>query len=135
MTILTQESDPIGPVLARQLQVAGVDAVFRPTQDTAYFDALTTGRYGMAIATDCGSLYDPWQTLEHVHSKYSGPPGAKLANVRAITRYANPEMDALLRDPSRQYAEFSALREELGPADAIDRCAAFAFDLAKTAAS
>jgi len=96
VTILTQESDPIGPVLARQLQVAGIDAVFRPTQDTAYFDALTTGRYGIAIASHCGSLYDPWQTLEHFHTKYSGPPGAKLGNVRAITRYSNPEMDALL---------------------------------------
>lgn len=96
VTILTQASDPIGPVLARQLQVAGIDAVFRPTQDTAYFDALTSGNYGMAIATHCGSLYDPWQTLEHFHSKYSGAPGARLANVRAITRYANPEMDAVL---------------------------------------
>ena len=96
VTLLTQASDPIGPVLARQLQVAGIDAVFRPTQDTAYFDALTSGNYGMAIASHCGSLYDPWQTLEHAHSKYSAPPGTRIANIRAITRYNNPEMDAVL---------------------------------------
>jgi peptide/nickel transport system substrate-binding protein len=96
LTILTQASDPIGPVLARQLQNAGVDAVFRPTQDTAYFDALTSGNYALATATHCGSLYDPWQTLEHFHSKYSGAPGTRIANVRAITRYANPEMDKIL---------------------------------------
>jgi lipid-A-disaccharide synthase len=42
------------------------------------------------------------------------------------------EMEALLLDPSRQYAEFVALREELGPPGAIDRCAAFAFGLAKS---
>lgn len=41
------------------------------------------------------------------------------------------EMEAVLRDPSRQYAEFAALREELGPPGAIDRCAAFAVGLAK----
>ncbi len=42
------------------------------------------------------------------------------------------EMDTLLRDPSRQYAEFSELREALGPPGAIERCAAFAFELAKS---
>ena len=41
------------------------------------------------------------------------------------------EMDRLLRDPARQYAEFAALREALGPPDALDRCAAFAVALAK----
>ncbi len=45
------------------------------------------------------------------------------------------EMDALLRDPWRQYAEFTALREELGPPGAIDRCAAFAVSLAKSGTS
>lgn len=114
VTILTQASDPLGPVLARQFQVAGIDAIFRPTQDTAYFDALTSGNYGMAIATHCGSLYDPWQTLEHAHSKYSAPPGARIANIRAITRYANPEMDAVLNKmeamrPSPTDAAYMAL--------------------------
>lgn len=41
------------------------------------------------------------------------------------------EMDALLRVPSKQYAEFVALRAALGPPDALERCAAFAVDLAK----
>jgi lipid-A-disaccharide synthase len=41
------------------------------------------------------------------------------------------EMDAVLRDPSVQYREFAGLREALGPADAVERCAAFAFELAK----
>jgi lipid-A-disaccharide synthase len=43
------------------------------------------------------------------------------------------EMDGLLRDPAAQYAEFIALREALGPSDALERCAAFAVDLAKGA--
>ncbi len=114
VTILTQASDPIGPVLARQFQAAGIDTVFRPTQDTGYFDALTSGAYSLAVASHCGSLYDPWQTLEHFHSKYSAPPGSRIPNIRAITRYANPEMDALLnrmeaRQPSPKDAEYMAL--------------------------
>lgn len=96
ITVLTQQGDPIGPVLVRQLQAAGFDALFRPTQDAAYFDALGAGNFEAAVFVQCGSIYDPWQTLEHFHSKYAPPPGQKAPNIRAITRYSNPEMDALL---------------------------------------
>jgi peptide/nickel transport system substrate-binding protein len=96
LTIVTPQGDPIGPVLAKQLQTAGFEAVFRSAQDTAYFEALTSGDYGMAIYDHCGSLYDPWQTLEHFHSKYAAKPGQKVASVRTVTRYANPELDQTL---------------------------------------
>jgi lipid-A-disaccharide synthase len=42
-------------------------------------------------------------------------------------------MDDLLRDPQRQYAQFAQLREALGPSDALERCAAYAVQLAKGA--
>jgi peptide/nickel transport system substrate-binding protein len=114
VTILTQQSDPIGPVLARQLQSAGFDAVFRPEQDTAYFNALVSGDYGAAIYDHCGSLYDPWQTLEHFHGKYAAAPGKKVAGVRAVTRYSNPDYDALIdqmeaHQPSPKDADYMAL--------------------------
>ncbi len=41
------------------------------------------------------------------------------------------ELDALLRDPSKQYAEFVELRRALGPEDALARCAQFAVELAR----
>lgn len=44
-------------------------------------------------------------------------------------------MDGVLGDPGAQYREFERLREALGPPDALDRCAAFAVDLARQAAS
>jgi peptide/nickel transport system substrate-binding protein len=101
-------------VLARQLQTAGFDAVFRPEQDSAYFEALVGGDYGTAIYDHCGSLYDPWQTLEHFHSKYAAAPGKKVPGVRAITRYANPEYDHLIdqmeaRQPSPKDPAYMAL--------------------------
>jgi lipid-A-disaccharide synthase len=40
-------------------------------------------------------------------------------------------MDAVLRDPSVQYAQFAELRAALGPPDALQRCARFAVALAK----
>ena len=114
VTILTQQSDPIAPVLARQMQAAGFDAVFSGAQDTAYFQALTSGAYGMAIYDHCGSLYDPWQTLEHFNSKYAAPAGKDVPGVRTLTRYANPEYDKLInameaRQPSPGDAEYMAL--------------------------
>jgi peptide/nickel transport system substrate-binding protein len=39
---------------------------------------------------------EPWQTLEHFHGKYAAPAGQKVTNLRAPTRYANRELDALL---------------------------------------
>jgi lipid-A-disaccharide synthase len=40
-------------------------------------------------------------------------------------------MDAVLADPRRQYDEFTQLRQALGPPDALDKCAAFAVQLAR----
>lgn len=42
-------------------------------------------------------------------------------------------MDDVLRDPLPQYREFQDLRAALGPEDALDRCAAFAVQLARGA--
>ncbi|HEY8314079.1 MAG TPA: hypothetical protein VIG51_07865 [Candidatus Baltobacteraceae bacterium] len=42
-------------------------------------------------------------------------------------------MEAVLRDPAVQYRELEALRGALGPPDALERCAAFAVDVAKAA--
>jgi len=114
VTIVTQQSDPTGPVLARQLQEAGFDAVFRPEQDTAYFNALVSGDFGTAIYDHCGSLYDPWQTLEHFNGKYAAPAGTKVQSVRTITRYANPAYDRLInqmeaRQPSPGDPAYMAL--------------------------
>ncbi len=55
----------------------------------------------------------------------------ELLQEQATPENLAAEMDAVLRDPSLQYREFVTLREALGPADAIDRCAAFAVQLAK----
>ncbi len=41
-------------------------------------------------------------------------------------------LDALMRDPARQYADFVELRAALGPADALQRCAQYAVEVART---
>lgn len=90
------QGDPSGPILSQQLQSAGFDALLSVQQGTALNDAMAAGNYQMTMGPHCGSLYDPWQTLEHFHSKYAAPAGEAAKNLRAITRYANPELDAVL---------------------------------------
>jgi peptide/nickel transport system substrate-binding protein len=117
LTIDVAQGDPVGPVLGEQLNGAGFDAVINVMQGTAQSEALAAGNYGMNVGPHCGSLYDPWQTLEHFHSKYAAPAGEAVRNTRAPTRYANPELDAILeqlerRQPSPTDADYVALAKQ-----------------------
>lgn len=96
MEMIVAAGDPIGPILTEQMTSAGFDVVLSVQQNNARTDAFMAGTYQMDVGPHCGSLYDPWQTLEHFHSKYAAAPGERSANPRAVTRYANPELDALL---------------------------------------
>lgn len=42
--------------------------------------------------------------------------------------------EGLMTDPKSQYTEFARMREALGPSDALDRCARYAVELARSAA-
>ena len=88
--------DPIGPVIVEQLRKAGFDAASDVLSGSAYWRAVNTGAFDAILFPHCGSIYDPWQTLDHFHSKYSAPPNEAIHNIRAMTRYENPVLDALL---------------------------------------
>jgi peptide/nickel transport system substrate-binding protein len=114
ITVVTLQGDPLGPVLARQLQSVGFDALFQPLQDGPFYDAPGTGNFELAIRTHCGSAYDPWQTLQNYHSRFAAAPGQKSTNIRAPGRYANPAMDAVLnqmeaKPPSPSDPQYLAL--------------------------
>ncbi len=96
LTIQMQALNPGGPVLVQQLRNAGFDTVMDAVQDAAFQDNARSGEYDMHLWVHCGSIYDPWSTLEHYHSKYSAPAGTGLGNIRSYTRYENPELDAIL---------------------------------------
>lgn len=81
--------------------------------------------------------------VNHARRVYSGPfitlPNLVLDRAvipELLQDEATPDalaqaMDGVLRDPATQYHAFEQLREALGPADALERCAAFAVGLAR----
>jgi peptide/nickel transport system substrate-binding protein len=96
ITVIMDQGNPIGPVLVQQLQEAGFEASLQVLRGAAFFDAVSTGNFETALNTHCGSADEPWQTLEHFHSKYSARPGERITNIRAPTRYSNPQLDQIL---------------------------------------
>lgn len=94
--VTAEANNPAGPVLVQQLREAGFDVTTDAQQGAAFTDAARAGNFDTHLWVHCGSTYDPWLTLEHYHSKYTAPEGQPTNNLRAYTRYANPEMDALI---------------------------------------
>lgn len=96
LDIQAQQGNPMGPIISQQLQDAGFDARIDVLQGSAFVENASTGNFDLHLWVHCGSVYDPYQTLEHYHGDYAVPPGQSVASVRAYTRYSNPELDAIL---------------------------------------
>lgn len=88
----------IQPVLApltQQLKNAGFDAVQAPVDDT-WLPDIQSGNFDTMIFVHCGSLSEPFETLQHYHSKFSRPEGTNIPITVAASRYSNPEYDAII---------------------------------------
>ncbi|HEY6327302.1 MAG TPA: hypothetical protein VIW73_12400 [Candidatus Cybelea sp.] len=55
----------------------------------------------------------------------------ELLQERATPEELAGALEALMENPAEQYAQFVAMREALGPSDALERCAAYAVELAR----
>jgi peptide/nickel transport system substrate-binding protein len=87
---------PIGPVLTEQYTQAGFEVTEDPDATNTFGNALTTGTFDAMVFVFCGSLFDPYDTLNMFHSKMSMPEGESVPNGMAGWRYENPEMDAAI---------------------------------------
>lgn len=98
ITVVAQQglTSVMSPIVVQQLNDAGFDAVAQNLQTAAFSDAVQTGNYGTALWVICGSVDDPWQTLRYYHGKLAPEPGQKGSEARAVSRYKNPQLDALL---------------------------------------
>lgn len=96
ISLQVEPQNPGGPVIVQQLRDAGFDVTLDTIQSSAFVDNARSGEFDTHLWVHCGSSYDPWQTLEHYNSKYVVPEGESVTNLRAYTRYANPELDEVL---------------------------------------
>jgi peptide/nickel transport system substrate-binding protein len=98
--IVPQPWAPLGPVLAEQLTRAGFDAEEQLDTANQWAPMLQAGEADAVAFVHCGSLYDPYDTLAHFHSKYTIPVGEtdnQGGGIFAFHRYAgDPELDAVL---------------------------------------
>ena len=84
----------MAPVIAELLQRAGFDATFK-LQDTAAFgETLRIGNASAWIDVACGSVRDPYATLDIFHSRHAKPIGEIATGSRS--RYANADFDAIV---------------------------------------
>lgn len=104
----------MAPVIAEQLRAAGYDVVTQVAVGSGNRDFMMTGDFQFTIEVHCGSLREPFDTLNDFHSKWAKPIGERLTYVHASTRYSNPEYDALIDEmeamvPSPDDAEYIEL--------------------------
>ncbi|MBL8600265.1 MAG: ABC transporter substrate-binding protein [Devosia sp.] len=90
------QGDPSAPVLVEQFRSAGFDALFHAQPTPALLEAIYAGNFQMTVRPQCGSSYDPWQTLQYYHSKYVAPVGSKIPSIDAISRFGDEKLDAVL---------------------------------------
>ena len=98
--VVPQPWAPLGPVLAEQLTRAGFDAEEQLDTANQWAPMLQAGEADAVAFVHCGSLYDPYDTMAHFHSKYAIPVGEtdnQGGGIFAFHRYAgDAAMDAAL---------------------------------------
>lgn len=96
IVIGTLGGNAIAPIITEQLKRAGYNATFQVLADATYYEAIGTGNFETALVLHCGSVYDPYQTLQYFHGKLVPDEGKSFIDPRGIYRYKNPELDAIL---------------------------------------
>jgi len=85
---------PIPPIVQQQLIDAGFDATV--AVDPKWDANFQPGNTSLLILVHCGSLSEPYDTLQDLHSKFYVDNGKPCPNIMGCSRYKNPEMDKIL---------------------------------------
>jgi len=98
LTIVTPapwiEIKKIPMVIIEQLRRVGIDAVMKILEVSPWSDAIWTGQADSWVLWCCGSVADPWESLDHYHSRWVRPLGERQFNNAA--RWVNKEYDAIV---------------------------------------
>ena len=110
---------PSFPIVNQNLIDAGFESTLTADPASQWVDDLTKGNFDTLILVHCGSLSEPFDTLQHLHSKYAQEIGTPCVGsiAGACSRYSNPELDAILDEmegmlpdntPGSRYMELTA---------------------------
>lgn len=96
LVIREGEADQVkmAPVVAELLRRAGFDASFKLQDIGAFNDALSKGRANAWLDVACGSVSDPYSTLDNYHSRHVQPVGEIATGARS--RWSNPDYDKIV---------------------------------------
>jgi len=96
VNILFKTEEPILPALVvSAFQEVGIDAAPRALAGAAYFDARDTGDYEIETHhVACGSVVEPYDELNLLHSRWIKPIGERVSN--NIWGWSNTEYDEIV---------------------------------------
>jgi peptide/nickel transport system substrate-binding protein len=96
LIIRAGETDQVkmAPVVAELLQRGGFDATFTLQDIAAFNDALSNGRANSWLDVACGSVAEPYATMDNFHSRHVKPIGELATGARS--RWSNAEYDKLV---------------------------------------
>lgn len=96
LIIRAGETDQVkmAPVVAELLQRGGFDATFTLQDIAAYGDALNNGRADSWLDVACGSVAEPYATMDNYHSRHAKPIGELATGARS--RWSNADYDKLV---------------------------------------
>ena len=96
--ILFKTEEPILPaVLVAAFQEVGIDAAPRALAGAAYFDARDTGDYEIETHhVACGSVVEPYDELNLLHSRWIRPIGERASN--NLWGWSNAEYDEIVEE-------------------------------------
>ena len=107
----------MAPVLAELLQRAGFDASFKLQDIGAFTETLNSGRANAWIDVSCGSVRDPYRTMDNFHSRHAPAIGETATGARS--RWINEDYDVIVDEMARTGVDDPRLQELFHDAMAI----------------
>ncbi len=94
LTIYAHAASPemrrAGELIAARLQAVGINATMVPLPENQWVENKTTGQFDAIIDWDaCGSINEPWASLDRYHARWAQPIGIPASNYNNQGRWNN----------------------------------------------
>ncbi len=101
LTIYAHEASPemrrTAELVALHLQDVGIDAAMEVLSASEWVDHKTYGTFEAMVDWDsCGSINEPWASMDRYHTRWVQPPGEPVTNYNNQVRWSNAEYSELV---------------------------------------